>query len=154
MGFALGFDVGVRQGRRRLEGYSEICVLGVGGQIGDFCFCDVAEEGLLDVGYAVVYVGGCALGEHFYCCVGQVADEAGEPVAIGYSVGGEAEADALNAASEDYVLGDHFSYVVCRISYVVLRIAYLVLRIAWSDLRYYIIGYGNGEVFRVQAGVG
>ena len=83
MGFALGFDVGVRQRRRRLEGYSEICVLGVGGQIGDFGFCDVAEEGLLNFSDAVVYVLRFALCEHFYCAVALVADEAGEPVAIG-----------------------------------------------------------------------
>ncbi len=128
MGFALGFDVGVRQGRRRLEGYSEICVLGVGGQIGDFGFCYVAEEGLLDVGYAVVYIAGWALCEHFYCALALVADEAGEPVAIGYSLGGEAEADALNATDEDNVFGDHFSYCVSRIAYLVSRIAYCVVR--------------------------
>ena len=38
---------------------------GIGGQIGDSRSYDIAVHGLLDLGDAVVYVFGLALGEHF-----------------------------------------------------------------------------------------
>jgi len=95
--------------------------LGVGGSLFDPGFSYVAGEGLLDFSYAGVDVFGGALGEHLDGPVKEVADEAGQLVAMGDAVSGEAKTDALDVSDEDYVLGGHWD-LLFSIYYLLLTI--------------------------------
>jgi hypothetical protein len=67
----------------------------------------ITRERFSDIPYAVIDVLGGTLGDHFDRSVPQVANEAGEPMAMGHPVGGEAKTDALNVTGEYYVLRNH-----------------------------------------------
>jgi hypothetical protein len=99
-------------------------VLWVGGDLLGFGFSDMAFEGPVDVGDAVVDIIGRALGDHLDSAVRKIADAAGQVVAPGDIVNCEAESDALDPAYKDYTFCGlaHFSYCVYRIAYCVLRI--------------------------------
>jgi hypothetical protein len=102
-----------------LESDLETCVSRVGRDFYGFDFPDVAGQAILNVFYAIIYIFSRSLGEHFDGAVREVADVAGQLVAAGHPVGGEAKTHALDPAGEDYVLCNH----------VRLTIFYLLLTI-------------------------
>ena len=89
--------------------------MGVGSDFFDLGVCNVAAEVVIDLLQAALDVFGFALGEHFDGSIRQVADKAGELMAVGDSMCGVAKADALHLTDEDYVSGSlvHFKSFVC-----------------------------------------
>jgi len=107
---------------RGLQGYSEVCVFGIWRRILDLSLLDVAgKRGFYFVNTSV-YIFGFSLGKHLNAAIRQVADKAGQLMSIGNPVGGEAKADALHLAGENYMLG---GLVHIRISSFVVRVSYL-----------------------------
>ena len=83
-------------------------MLGVGGDFFDVRIPYVAGVVFFDLLYATFNVGGGTLGEHLDGAVRYVADKTRELMASGHPVRGEAKTDALDAAGENYVSGNHF----------------------------------------------
>ena len=90
----------------------EICVPWVGRDFYGFDLSGVAGQAILDVSYAIVYVLSRTLGEHLDGAVREVADVAGQLVAAGHPVGGEAKAHTLDPAGEDYMLCNHIQLII------------------------------------------
>lgn len=95
------------------EGYSEVCVSRVGRGFFGFDLSDVADQGLLNISYAILYISGRSLGEHLHCAVAEIADVAGQLMPGGHPVSGEPEAHALDRAAEDYVPCNHSRFTIC-----------------------------------------
>ena len=93
----------------------------------DICFSDITLERFLDVLNAVGDVIRVALSNHLDGAIGEIAYRAGELMSVGDTLSGEAtavtggceaEADALDLASENYMFGclAHFKLTVyCRL---------------------------------------
>ena len=88
-----------------LIGNFEIHVSGVNGDFFDFGFSYIAGEGFFDVSDAIVYIRIRARGEHFYSTIRTVADRTGQLMTVGYVKSGEAKADTLDSADENYMFG-------------------------------------------------
>ena len=88
-----------------LEGNFEVHVLGVNGYFFDLCISYVAGKGALYFPDTVVNICIRALGEHFYSTIMTVADKAGQLMTVGYVKSGEAKADTLDSADENYMFG-------------------------------------------------
>ena len=73
---------------------------------------DVAGQAILNISYAIIYVLSRSLGEHLDGAVWEVADVAGQLVAAGHPVGGEAKAHALDPAGEDYVFCNYIQLII------------------------------------------
>jgi len=84
----------------------------------DFGFSYIAGKGFFDVSDAMGDVVGGALGKHLHSAARAVADKAGQLVAVGYTKSGEAKADTLDSAGENYMFGGlaHFSYRVSKLT--------------------------------------
>jgi hypothetical protein len=91
-----------------LEGYVEICVLGIGGGLLDFDLSHIAGKILFNISYAIIYILRLTLGKHLNGAIPQVADKAGQLMTMRHPVSGKAKADALNATDKNYVFGNHF----------------------------------------------
>jgi len=97
-----------------LKCYFEFQVLWVNGDFFDLCISYVAGKGGLYFPDAVVNICIRALGEHFHSTIMTIADEAGQLIAIGYVISGEAKADTLDPAGEHYMFGTlaHFQLYI------------------------------------------
>ena len=84
----------------------------IGGDFPDIDVSDVAGQRLLNIFYAIIYIFDRSLGEHLDGAVCEIADVAGQLVAAGHPVSGESEADALNAAGEDYMPCNHMQFTI------------------------------------------
>ncbi len=104
-------------GEGRLKGDFEVYVPRVGGNFFDSRFFKIAGKIFFNVLYAVIYILRAPLGEHLDGTVRHVADEAGQLTATCSPAGGEAKADALDSADENYMFGKHLSYRVYRIAF-------------------------------------
>ena len=95
-----------------LESDSEVCVSRIGRDFHGLDLSDVAGQAILNISYAIVYIFSRALGEHLDGAVWEVADVAGQLVAAGHPVGGEAKAHALDPAGEDYVFCNYIQLII------------------------------------------
>lgn len=102
-----------------LQGYSEVCVFGIWGRIFDLGLSDAAGKSEFYFVNTFVYVFGFSLGKHLHTAIRQVADEAGQLVAVGNPVSGEAKADTLHLAEEYYAFGSLVH--ICISSFVARR---------------------------------
>jgi hypothetical protein len=129
----------------RSKSYFEVFVLGVERDLFDFGFSDITSESIPDVPEEIVNIVRSALGEHLNGAVQEVANPACQRITIGYVVDGEAKANTLHAAYENYTFCGlaHFSYRVLRISYCVLGLKAIRFYI---NPRRFMLQAGNGEV--------
>jgi len=93
-----------------LEGNSEFFVFWVWRDFLNESSPYIAGERILYLADTSIDIVGCSLCEHFHRSIRQVADEAGQPIAAGHMVCGEAKAHPLNMATENYMFGNlaHF----------------------------------------------
>ena len=95
-------------GPGRSEGYPEVRVPGAGRDLPDLSVADLACKFGVDLLQAKPYVYSRALGEHLHCSVGQIPDEAGQPMAAGDPLGRVPKPHALYVPEEDDMSGDFF----------------------------------------------
>ncbi len=131
-------------GGGRLKGDFEVCVFWVGWDFFDSRFIKIAGKIFFNILYAIIYILRTALGEHLDGTVRHIADEAGQLTATGSPAGGEAKADALNSAGENYTFGKHLSYCVSRISYCVFKLT--VLCHFYSNLKRFLVQARGGKI--------
>jgi hypothetical protein len=121
-----------------LKGNFEITVLRVSGDLTDSGISEIAFKRIFDVLNAIGDVVGIALGNHFYGAIGQITDEAGEPVASGDTKSGETKADTLNTTFENYMFSRmvHFQWTIY--SWLgslapVLFVYFNIKQVLWQD---------------------
>ena len=79
--------------------------MGVDGDFFDFGFSYIAGKGLLYFSDAIVYIRIRALGKHPDSTIMTVADKTGQLMTVGCVKSGEAKADTLDSADENYMFG-------------------------------------------------
>jgi len=93
-----------------LEGDSELRISSIDRHVFNDAISHIAGERILYLADATINIVGRSLCEHFHRCIRQVADKAGQAIAIGYVVSGEAKAHALHVTRKNYMFGNlaHF----------------------------------------------
>jgi hypothetical protein len=75
----------------------------------------------LNISYAPIYIFSRPLGQHLDGAVPEVANVAGQLMAARHPVRGEAKADALDPADEDYMPGNHFQLTIDYFRFIIDR---------------------------------
>jgi hypothetical protein len=98
----------------RLKSDFEVFVLVVGGDFFDFDVPNIAAKIFFYVPDTIVDCLRRTLEEHLNGPIRQIVDKTGQSVAIGYVKNGKAEADTLNLAGENYMLGylAHYGFYI------------------------------------------